>query len=342
MKRRYLVLGTLGLGLSIGIPVFIGGNAALALLNHLPLMVWAESLALIVLSWNFNAGRLRLLLGGIGRPMGQLQAVGTIMAAEFAICATPAGAGGPVTYVVLLKKHGLSAAQGIAIYAVDQLMDMLFFITTLAALGVYWLLVPAQAQAYAASQLMPLFALLGAGLVAVVLLTRFHRGVLLALLRLLKKLHVRRKRRRRIAHWVADFRRGLLLVGGFPRSRLLATYGCCVVHWLLRYSVLYVVVRGLGVHITWAYSFLVQMLSLTVGQFTLLPGGTGGAELSATALLSPYLDAATAAAAVLAWRFATFYWYLIAGAPVFLLQAGRWRSDRAKSAHALHEARPRD
>jgi uncharacterized protein (TIRG00374 family) len=342
LKRRYLVLGTLGLVLGIGIPLWIGGAAALALLGGLPLTLWAEALVLVVLAWNANAGRLRLLLGGIGRPMGQMQAVGTIMAAEFAICATPAGAGGPVTYVVLLKKHGLTAAQGLAIYAVDQLMDMLFFITTLGTLCVYWLLVPAQAQSYAASQLMPLFALLGAGLIAVVLLTRFHRGVLLALLRVLQKLRVSRRRRRRITHWVTAFRSGLILIGGFPRSRLQATYAFCVVHWLLRYSVLYIVVRGLGAHVTWAYCFLVQMLSLTVGQFTLLPGGTGGAELSAAALLSPYLDAATAAAAVLAWRFATFYWYLIAGAPIFLLQAGRWRGDRAKSAQALRVQTPNE
>jgi uncharacterized protein (TIRG00374 family) len=189
---------------------------------------------------------------------------------------------------------------------------------------------------------MPLFALLGAGLIAVVMLTRFHRGVLMALLRVLQKLRVSRRRRRRITHWVAAFRSGLILIGGFPRSRLLATYAFCVVHWLLRYSVLYIVVRGLGAHVTWAYCFLVQMLSLTVGQFTLLPGGTGGAELSAAALLSPYLDAATAAAAVLAWRFATFYWYLIAGAPIFLLQAGRWRGDRAKSAQALRVQTPNE
>jgi len=90
-----------------------------------------------------------------------------------------------------------------------------------------------------------------------------------------------------------------------------------------------VVVNGLGAHIAWTYSFLVQMLSLTVGQFTFLPGGSGGAELSAAALLTPYLGRATAAAGVLAWRFATFYWYLIAGAPVFAIQAGRLHAARA-------------
>lgn len=337
MKRRYLVLGMLGLGLGLGIPLMIGGNEALRQLGALPAALWGVALAMIVAAWNVNAGRLRLLLGGISRPMGQVQALGTVIATEFAICATPAGTGGPVTLVVLLKRHGLSAPQGIALYAVDQLMDMLFFSTALAALGVYWLMVPA--QVYAAWQLAPLAALLGAGLVVVVLLTRFHRGALLAMLFVLRKLHVVRRRRRRFARWVAEFRGGLTLIGGFSRPRLLAVYALCVVHWLLRYSVLYVVVSGLGAHIAWAYSFLVQMLSLTVGQFTFLPGGTGGAELSATALLTPYLGAATAAAGVLAWRFATFWWYLVAGAPVFMLQAGQGRGARAGVTQVIRSPR---
>ncbi len=333
MKRRLLALGLLGLGFGLGIPLAIGGASALAQLRDLPITLWLTTLSMIVLAWNVNAGRLRLLLGGIARPMGQAQAFGTVVATEFAICATPAGTGGPVTLVMLLKRHGLSAAQGIALYAVDQLMDMLFFGTALGALGIYWLLVPA--QVHAAWQLAPLAALLGAGLVVVVLLTRFHRGALLAALFVLRKLHVARRRRRRFARWVAEFRGGLTLVGGFSKLRLLGVYLLCVVHWLLRYSVLYVVVRGLGAQIEWAYSFLVQMMSLTVGQFTFLPGGSGGAELSATALLTPYLGAATAAAGVLAWRFATFYWYLIVGAPVFAMQAGRRRAAHANAAQTV-------
>ncbi len=323
MKRRYWTLGLLGLGLGLGIPLAIGGAATLAQLRDLPMTLWITILSMIVLAWNVNAGRLRLLLGGIGRPMRQAQALGTVVATEFAICATPAGAGGPVTLVMLLKRHGLNSAQGLALYAIDQLMDMLFFGTALAALGVYWLLVPV--QVHAVWQLAPLGALLCAGLIAVVLLTRFHRGALLALLHGLKKLHVAHRRRRRVARWVIEFRGGLTMVGGFSRTRLLAVYALCVLHWLLRYSVLYVVVSGLGAHIEWTSSFLVQMLSLTVGQFTFLPGGSGGAELSATALLTPHLGRATAAASVLAWRFATYYWYLIVGAPVFAMQAGNRR-----------------
>jgi uncharacterized protein (TIRG00374 family) len=101
----------------------------------------------------------------------------------------------------------------------------------------------------------------------------------------------------------------------------------CVGHWLLRYSILSLTVRAVGGSIPWSYAFVAQMLSLTAGQATLLPGGSGGTEASSSLLLLPYMDAGTAAGAVLVWRFVTFYWYLIAGAPVFAVLAGRplWR-----------------
>ncbi|HTA66340.1 MAG TPA: lysylphosphatidylglycerol synthase transmembrane domain-containing protein [Xanthomonadaceae bacterium] len=338
MKRRIWALGALGLGVGLGIPFAIGGTATLLRLQALPAGLWLIALSMIVFAWNANALRLRLLLGGIARPMGQVQAVATVMATEFAICATPAGTGGPVTLVMLLKRHGLNAAQALALYAIDQLMDMLFFVTALVAMSLYWLLVPSRVEAV--WQLAPLAALLGTGLILVVLLTRFHRGALLAALFVLRKLRVRRSRRRRLVRAVAEFRRGLTLIGGFSKLRLFGVYAVCVVHWLLRYSVLFVVIRALGLKIGWAYSFLVQMLSLTVGQFTFLPGGSGGAELSATALLTPSLGTAAAAAAVLAWRFATFHWYLIAGAPVFAMQAGRRRAPRSKVAAVVVESPP--
>src|SRR5690606_16607446 len=93
-------------------------------------------------------------------------------------------------------------------------------------------------------------------------------------------------------------------------------------HWLLRFSVLYVLLLGLGEDVPWPYLFITQVLILTLGHFTFLPGGTGGVELGFGAMLGPFLDSATLATALVLWRFATFSWYLIAGAPVFAAVAG--------------------
>ncbi|HHW3020965.1 TPA: lysylphosphatidylglycerol synthase domain-containing protein [Pseudomonas aeruginosa] len=81
--------------------------------------------------------------------------------------------------------------------------------------------------------------------------------------------------------------------------------------------------RGLGVDIQWAWTFLIQMVSLSAGQLSLIPGGAGGTELTSAALLAPMIGKSTAAAAIVIWRAVTFYFYLVAGGPVFAVLAGR-------------------
>ena len=54
----------------------------------------------------------------------------------------------------------------------------------------------------------------------------------------------------------------------------------------------------------------------------MLPGGAGGVELGFAALLAAWLEPGTLALGLLLWRFVTFYWYLLLGAPVFAITTG--------------------
>lgn len=154
------------------------------------------------------------------------------------------------------------------------------------------------------------------------LLARHYRKLLRAFGALLKALKVSSTRRRRAACWMFRFRNGLLLLLRLPRWRLYAIYLLSVGHWLLRFSVLCVLLLGLGENIPWSYLFIIQVLVLALGYFTFLSGGSGGVEVEFSAMLGPFLDNVTLATALVLWRFTTFYWYLIAGAPVFAAVAG--------------------
>ncbi|MEE4462981.1 YbhN family protein, partial [Azotobacter chroococcum] len=131
------------------------------------------------------------------------------------------------------------------------------------------------------------------------------------------------RRRLQYARKVMRFRNALRQSLSLPRPVLLGVFLLSVAHWGLRYSVLYLTLRGLGSELSWAWTFLVQMLALSAGQASLLPGGAGGAELASAALLAPLVGKSTSGAAILIWRAVTYYFYLIAGAPVFLHLAGR-------------------
>lgn len=325
MNVRYGLLAALGLSVGVGLPVFLGGEQAWHLLRNFPAEYLLLLLGMVFVGWNFQAGRIRLLAAGMGTRLGQGRALATVVAAEFAISATPGGAGGAVTYVYLLSQRGLSASRSAALYAADQMMDLFFFLTAVTGLSLYWLLAPEELRM--AWQLVMLGGLVVGGLGTVLVVMRYYRRVLLFAGRLLHHFRVSPAARHRLARRAIEFRHSMALIRSYSRLRLFGVYLCCAGHWLLRYSVLYLVIHALGGALTWPYAFVVQMLSLGAGQLSLLPGGSGGAEASSTVLLAPQLGTAMAAAAILVWRFVTFYWYLIAGAPVFAIMAGRplWR-----------------
>jgi uncharacterized protein (TIRG00374 family) len=243
------------------------------------------------------------------------------MAAEFAYCATPGGSGGPLTIMALLARNGVRPARGSAVFAMDQLSDLLFFLCALSGILIYalfqhlserleWLLIVSAVSMFG-------------GLLSCVVVARYHRLLIRLSGRLLVRLNVKGSTRlrwaRKLLHFLAAFTDTLKL----PVMTLIKVFALTCVHWLLRYSVLYLALRGLGADLQWAWCFLIQMLSLSAGQFSLLPGGAGAAELTSAALLAPMVGKSTAAAAILIWRTVTYYFYLVVGGPVFLLMLGR-------------------
>lgn len=122
---------------------------------------------------------------------------------------------------------------------------------------------------------------------------------------------------RKLLQFLAAFTDTLKL----PVRTLIKVFALTCVHWVLRHSVLYLALRGLGADLQWAWSFPIQMLALSAGQFSLLPGGAGAAELTSAALLAPMVGKSTAA--ILIWRAVTYYFYLLVGGPVFWLMLGR-------------------
>lgn len=320
MKRTVLLIA-LALIVGAAVPVFIGGRALLPELRSLPTQVWLVALGSVAVGWLINATRLRLVLGGLGHKLGLPRAVAKVMAIDFATNATPAGSGGALAYVYLVAQRGISSSHAAAMYALDQVLDLTFFLAALLVIAP--LLLAGPSELHLGWQLGTLLTLLIGGCILLWLTVRDYRRVLLWAGRMLHHLRISVARRRQLARWILRFRHGLGLLLGLARWRLGLVYLLCVCHWLIRYSILFWIVRGLGQQVPWSYLFLTQMLSFGAGQATLLPGGSGGVELGFTALLAPWLPAATLAAGLIAWRCATYYWLLLAGAGPFVLLIGR-------------------
>lgn len=314
----WLLLGLVGASL---IPLALGGPEMLAQVRAFPLDSLLIMFGMILLCWVINAQKLRVLLNGRAGDIGRVQSVGIIMASEFAFYATPGGTGGPLTLMALLSRHGMRPAHSSAIFAVDQLSDLMFFLCALAAVLV-WALSHSVSPNLETS-LITSGALLGGILFGVVLLARFQRRVIKAIGRLFARLGMKPRTRLHWARKSLHFRDTLVSSLRQPKRRLALIFSLTCCHWTLRFSVLYLTLYAMGVDLHWAWTFLIQLLSLAAGLATLLPGGAGGTELTSAALLAPLVGKSTAAAAILIWRVVTYYFYLVMGAPVFALLAGR-------------------
>ncbi|WP_028695232.1 lysylphosphatidylglycerol synthase transmembrane domain-containing protein [Pseudomonas cremoricolorata] len=316
-------LAWLGAALLLGavVPLWLGGADLLPRLRNFSPSLLAGLLGMILLCWVINAWRLRLLLGQQGERLGALRSVGVIMATEFAICTTPGGSGGPVALIALLHREGVSAARSGAAFAMDQLNDLLFFFCAMLAIAGYAMfnrLGHSQQSMLMGSALM-----LCAALLLLLALLRWRRQVMRWNGRMLKRLGMAASRRRRWARKLLRFLQALAQTWRLPKRTLALVFALTCAHWGLRYSVLYLVLQGLGASLAWIPSFLVQMLALSAGQFSLLPGGAGAAELTSATLLTPLVGGSAAAAAIVIWRGITYYFYLLAGAPVFVCLLAR-------------------
>ena len=239
MNRRWWLLGGALLAAAM-VPLLLGGTGLFERLRHFPGSLLVTMLAMVLVGWNLNALRLRLLLGR--RKLGQRRAFGIVVATEFAICATPGGAGGPLTLMALLMRQGVAPAKGTATYAVEQLSDLLFFACALVGVLIYAL--THALSTHIASLLGFSVALLIGVMALLALLGRFHRQVFLLNGWLVTRLGMKETRKRRWARKVLGFRNALVDCFRLPRRILLAVFGLTTLHWLLRFSVLYLTLQG--------------------------------------------------------------------------------------------------
>ena len=313
------VLVALALITPLVLTAWLGGADALQRVKHFPLGLLLLMLVIAFVCWNLNAARLRLMLNGRAGTLGQRGALGIELASKFALCATPGGSGGPVTLLILLAQRGFPPAKGAAMFLIDQGCDLLFFLAMLSGLVLFSLLSDTQWPHQSLVQ----WALVGLALLATVVI-----ALIRYLPRLLRAPSINtpwpnRYRRRWLARRLLRCRHALKVTLELPGSTLCAMLLLTTLHWLMRYSLLYLAVLGVGGQADWMWTFLTQMLAMAASQFSFLPGGAGAAEVGVGTMLLPLMEREQAAAAVLVWRLVSYHLYLAAGAPLFMLYSYR-------------------
>lgn len=322
MKKFYLFLLALGVTLSLAIPLFIGkGFAQFKSLKVIPWWVAAVLVALVFISWGFNAARVRLLVRTMGRQLGFIESVSIVISAEFAGTATPWGLGMPAAYTFLLGKKALPLGEAVGLVTLIVLFDLAVYVvaTPLATAALFL----GKRPDVSTKLIVAVLVIVGATLLFVIIVFLFHRCLYYGVSRLIGRLPWFAKYRFRFARKVVEFLRAMRLLRYMSWGHRVGVIFYTTFYWLPRYSILVFIIFLLGKTVPIAYLFMVQAL-LNLGAIVIaMPGGAGGVGLGYDVLMSPYLTHSEIAFTLIVYRAANFYWYLVVGAPIFLYKSGQ-------------------
>lgn len=317
------VLLVISLILSISTPWLLGGRQTFSELGAFPATGLISAILLIFGAWTFNAVRIHLLSRSVGTPISLNASLKTVLAAESAGLATPAGTGGPPAFIWFLSRAGLRASQSAAVLAVDSAMDFLFFAVTLPIAALWF------AQHVSQNELtVPIIiaclgglALIGLGIASYYKRRSLAIGTGRIISRFPKLRHLNFRLGRFFIHLTQSLKRMVHMNPG----QLLLAWLCCFGHWLCRYGTLAILIYFAGAAAPFSFLILAQGIILLIGQWTFLPGGGGSVEVAMAAVLSNYMEPSLIATVLILWRFISFQLYLIAGLPIVWLASRRTR-----------------
>jgi uncharacterized protein (TIRG00374 family) len=285
---------------------------------------------MVLLAWLCNGARVWLFCRALGHKLRFRTALQASLSQEFGVAATPAGVGGAVIRLALLRRAGVPVAQSGSMLASDAAIDVVFF--ALLTPFAFWAMlhdpIYASILGHLDTRLMfPWLAAAGGGVVGIAALLRcgwFHRGIETAA----RATHFGRNRRLPARHrWLRHstgrtlrrMRDALGLLWGRQRSAVALNFLLAALQWSCRYSLLPLVLWAAGSKVSPVPLFLVQGLLFTLSMAVVVPGGGGAVEVLTALILPTFVPLPMVGAVVLLWRMLSFHLYLLGGGAAFFL-----------------------
>lgn len=285
-------------------------------------------------AWLCNGGRVLVLSRALGHNLTYRQAMAVSLSAEFGIAATPAGVGGTVLRLALLRQANIPLTRGGSMLAADVAVDLVFF-SLLTPIALFLILKdPAFGGLLQEADDLDVIGLMSVlvGIVALAVFLVSRPRIQLALQRWAGAFaYGRRKRwpaRIRGARWgvVRSTRRviaSLRFIFIRRRGSLLIDFILASIQWCCRYSLLPLVLLAFGIVSNPIPLFLVQGLLFSLSLVVVLPGGGGAVEILAGIILPQVAPLALVGVVLMTWRFFSYHLYLLGGGIVFFWTCSR-------------------
>lgn len=300
-------------------------------LAHLRQFPWASLpllFAMVFTAWCCNGARMALMCRAAGFPLRFRQAIAISLSTEFGIAATPAGLGGTMIRLSLLRKAGVPLSTGGSMIVTDAAIDGIFFaiLTPFVAFelvrgGVLRGLLdqfqgsPAAIGFIVAGILLVGLACLGRWQVVHDAVDRAAGATEWGRARRLAG-----KYRKVRIDLCRGKRRGFTALAFLWRERrgtLVLNLLIAATQWSCRYLMLFVIIRSLHYSVSPLPLFFLQGGLFAFSLLFVLPGGGGGVELLSGVLLPHFIPTGAVGIVVLVWRFFTYHLYILGGGLMF-------------------------
>ncbi|MCE5361097.1 MAG: flippase-like domain-containing protein [Acidithiobacillus sp.] len=321
LNIRFWLILVLAIAISFVPIIALINGRALHLLTHIQLPLLFGLVILMLISWFFEANRLRWICAAVGLRLSLRGALPLVMAAEFAGAATPAASGMGAAYLAFLYRRGLNFGTATAVLIAIAITDILFMVSIF-LLSLFYLLIFDNFVPNVRTILWLVGFVTITSLLLLVLWTFERNTIVHGLDRLLLHWSWYRRYRKRVALFFLRLLKTLEILRKTSwRQRgmiLLAAAG----YWTPRYLVLWVLMEYLGGRVSVPYIVVSQTLLNLTSQLSFLPGGAGSVGAAYSLLFGGTLPQADVAFSLLGWRLFTYYWYLLIGMPWFFWEWG--------------------
>jgi uncharacterized protein (TIRG00374 family) len=331
LRRGAAVFAVLSVAAVVGVFLWTATPASLAEALHGVSPSWLAACLVVppLADWTIAGARLRLFTAVLSPAVSYAACVRCCAVGAFVAAATPSQTGGGPAQAYVLVKEGATLAQSLAALFLTFLSTLLFYFALALAL---WGAVERGAIPGADAGLPFLAAALLFGVLAAAgVWTLFRparaRRAVGRLTAWLRRRHLPARLGDRLGEALDGCGDGIAEIGSRHRLRFAASLAISAGVFGNRFVAAWFAARALGLDPPLAELVLVQAFLHVLLYFFPTPGASGGAEVSAAALMAPLVPAALLAPFTLLWRTATAYLSVIVGG-IFLARAVRGRRQR--------------
>ncbi len=328
---RYALQGVILGVLATTIVVFFTTEAeTIEQLKHFRWEISIVMIVMVITAWLCNGGRILILSRSLGYYLTYRQSIAISLSSEFGIAATPAGMGGAVIRLGLLRRAGVPLAHGTSMLATDVALDTLFF-SCLFPFALYSLIRnPKILNLLQSVEWGTLLIFIFCAVIVICLIIKYRliqslsKKIMIWPILLKYRLPARSRflKWRMIVGW-RQMKEGLHRLFMMRGTSVLATFCLASIQWICRYSILPLILYALSIPNDPILLFMLQGFLFLGSLLFVLPGGGGGVEVSTALILKLIIPQAVIGIVILLWRLFTYHLYLLGGGIVFFTTCAR-------------------